>query len=56
MTIRITGYKLVAGRLVKDEAAIEAKLDVSTRIKRRSSKKVSFVTSAKADGVKKAGQ
>lgn len=36
-------YKLIDGRIVKDEAAVEAKLDVSTRIKRRTSKKVRFV-------------
>lgn len=34
------GFKLKGNKIVKDEAAIEAKLDVSTRIKRRTSKKV----------------
>lgn len=34
------GYKLTPdGRIIKDERAIEAKLDVSTRLKRRHSKR-----------------
>jgi hypothetical protein len=36
-------FKLKGNKIVKDEAAIEAKLDVSTRIQRRSSKKVRAV-------------
>jgi hypothetical protein len=37
-------FKLtVDGKIVKDEAATEAKLNVSTRIKRRTSKKVRVV-------------
>ncbi len=34
------GYKVVGGKVVKDERAVEARLDVSTRLKRRRSKKV----------------
>lgn len=33
-------YKIVNGKIIKDERAIEARLDVSTRLKRRSSKKI----------------
>jgi hypothetical protein len=39
--IKIPGFKLTKdGKIAEDTAAKEAKLDVSTRIKRRSSKKV----------------
>jgi hypothetical protein len=41
--VAVPGFKLKDGKIVKDEAAIEAKLDVSTRIQRRSSKKVRAV-------------
>lgn len=41
--IKIPGFKLSKdGKIVEDIAAKEAKLDVSTRIKRRSSKKVTI--------------
>ena len=33
-------FKLVGGKVVKDHAAAEKKLDVSTRLKRRASKRV----------------
>ena len=33
-------YKIVAGKVVKDEAAAEAKLDLSTRLKRKNSRKI----------------
>lgn len=41
MATAIPGFKIDAnGRVIKDEKAAEAKLDVSTRLKRRNSKKV----------------
>ena len=50
------GYKIVGNKVVKDEAAAEAKLDVSTRQKRRYSKRTRVTTKAKADVVRKSGQ
>lgn len=39
--VAIPGYKLdKSGRIVKDHAAADAKLDLCTRLKKRSSKKV----------------
>lgn len=39
--IKIPGFKLdKSGKVVRDHAASEAKLDVSTRLKRRNSTKV----------------
>jgi hypothetical protein len=42
--VAIPGFKLTKdGKVEKDERAIEARLDVSARISRRKSKKVTFV-------------
>jgi hypothetical protein len=38
--IKLPGFKIVSGKVVKDHAAAEAKLDLSTRLKRKNSKKV----------------
>ena len=37
------GYTIKDGKVIKNERAIEARLDVSTRLKRRASKKVRLV-------------
>jgi hypothetical protein len=37
------GYILKGGKIVKDEKAAEAKLDLCTRLKKRNSKKVRAV-------------
>jgi hypothetical protein len=40
MSTKLPGYKIVGGKVVKDEAAAVAKLDLSTRLKRKNSKRV----------------
>jgi hypothetical protein len=44
MSIRIgAGYKLVNGKIVEDVAGKESKMDLCTRLKRKSSKRVRVV-------------
>ncbi len=42
-------FKIKEGKVVKDEKAAERKVDVSTRIKRKTSKRIKFVKRTEQD-------